>query len=465
MDTPVCAGCRERDARLSKLEEEVRQLKALLGRNASNSSLPPSANPPSAPKPVVKEKTGRKPGAQPGHPPHLKQLLPPERVTKVIPFVPEHCRSCEAALPSAPQAGDPEPTRFQVADLPPVRAEIIEYQGHSRTCTQCGTVTKAAIPERHTPHSIGSGLAAFMAYLAAVHQVSKRGIEELVETLFEVPVAVGTIVNLQEELSQALIPAHDEALDFVREAAGKNVDETGWKRHKTKCWLWVAVATHSLGQVTAFVIGNRGRVGMKSLLGEAIRGLITTDRWFTYEQAPVHRRQLCWAHLLRDFQALVELGGRAKTLGNELLMLADDMFHWWYRVRDGTMKRSTFRTYIDSQRVWLRDLLTRGSRSSCVQSRRLCASLLELEPALWTFVRHEGVEPTNNAAERALRKAVLWRKRSFGCHSEKGCHFVARILTVVQTLRFQKRNTWRFLDQTLQARRAGLPAPKLLGAG
>jgi transposase len=471
MEAPTCQGCRERDAviaqlmaRLAALEEEVRQLKALLGRNSSNSSVPPSANPPSAPKPVVKAKTGRKQGAQPNHPPHLKQWLPPERVTKLIAFVPSHCQRCQTPLSKQTGPADPEPTRFQVADLPPVRAEITEYQGHSRTCPECGEVTKAAIPEQHTRHSIGPGLAAATVYLAGCHQVSKRGLEEIVETLFDVPVALGTISNLEEEMSQALSEPHNEALQAVRQAAAKNVDETGWKRHKHKCWLWVAVARHALGQVAAFAIHGRGLTGLAALLGKPIRGVVISDRWVAYKHLPVHSRQLCWAHLIRDFQGLVDLGGKSKELGHELLMLADDVFLWWHRVRDGTLSRATLRSYVEGQRPWLRELLSRGSVSGCAKTAALCQGLLELEPALWTFVRREGVEPTNNLAERALRKAVLWRKKAFGCHSERGCRFVERILTVVQTLRMQKRSVWWFLKAALQATRDGQTKPRLLAA-
>jgi transposase len=167
-------------------------------------------------------------------------------------------------------------------------------------------------------------------------------------------------------------------------------------------------------------------------------------------------------HLRRDFQALADLGGRARRYGEELLNFADDVFHWWHRVRDGTLARGTLRTYIEEQRPWLRDLLTRGRASGCAKTAALCGQLLDLEPALWTFVRREGVEPTNNHAERVLRKAVLWRKKSFGCVSAGGCRFVERILTVVQTRRLQGRSAWKFLQETLHAYRSGQPPPKLI---
>jgi transposase len=201
------------------------------------------------------------------------------------------------------------------------------------------------------------------------------------------------------------------------------------------------------------------------LLGEALRGVVTSDRWATYNVLGVYHRQLCWAHLLRDFQALVERGGTSRELGEELLCLAEDVFTWWYRVRDGTLARATLRTYVDSQRPWLRDLLQRGGRCRCAKTAAFCRNLLEWEPALWTFTRLEGVEPTNNAAERALRPAVLWRRRSFGCHSEAGCRFAERMLTVVQTLRLQKRAVLDYLVEAITAHRQGLDAPKLLPTG
>lgn len=443
---------------LEQLREEVRQLKALLGKNASNSSVPPSANPPQAAPPVTKSKTGRKPGGQPGHPPHLKQLLPPERVTQIVRFVPRRCGHCQAPLPDEADSQDPEPIRHQVAELPPVRAEVLEYQAHGRVCRGCGHLTQAALPAPVRRHSIGSGLAAAMAYLAGCHQVSKRGVEEIVETLFDIPVSLGTVANLEQEMSQALAPAHAEAVQAVRAAPAKYADETGWKRHGTRCWLWVTATP----RVSAFAVhASRGLTGLTTLLGKRIGGIVVSDRWSAYGRLPVYRRQVCWAHLIRDFQGLVDLGGQAKPYGEELLMLAEDLFHYWRRVRDGTMTRGTMRHYIDEQRPWLRELLQRGSVCGCAKAEALCGNLLTLEPALWTFTRVDGVEPTNNRAERALRKAVLWRKKAFGCVSEGGCRFVERILTTVQTLRQQSRSVWPFLQTALQAFRSGKPCPLL----
>jgi len=458
MEEPACPGCRRLQAEVQQLREEVRRLAALVGRNASNSSLPPSANPPQAPAPVKKPKSERKPGGQPGHDPHLKQWLPLERVTQVMTFVPTRCPKCTAVLSPSPGLDDPPPTRHQVADLPPVRAEVIEYQGHARKCQQCGTVTQASIPTALTRSTVGPGLAASMAYLAGCHQVSKRGVEEIVETLFEVPVALGTVSNLEQEMSEALASVHASALEAVQAAPVKHVDETGWKKQGHKYWLWVAATA----QLSVFVVhARRGISGLTTLLDD-VSGIIVSDRWSAYRWLPVYRRQLCWAHLQRDFRALVDLGGKGKKVGNELLAFTQDVFHWWSRVRDGTMARRSMRTYINEQRPWLRDLLKRGCTSGCAKTEALCSQLLELEPALWTFLRHEGVEPTNNRAERAVRKGVLWRKKSFGCSSDAGCRFVERILTVVQTLRLQERSVWKFLCQAIESHRSGQAAPQLI---
>ena len=231
MAVGTCPGCRERDERIRALERRVgdleaqlREALARLGTNATNSSVPPSANPPQAPKPVVKKPTGKKPGAQPGHPAHLKRRLPPERLDRVIPLIPSHCQRCQQPLPRGPGPGDPEPTWHQVAELPEMAAHVTEYQGHFRTCPCCGTLNHAPIPGGLKAHSVGPRLAAALAYLTGSHHVSQRGLEEIAEDVFDVPLSVGTVANLQAQMSTALAPAHAEALEAVRAAPVKNVD-------------------------------------------------------------------------------------------------------------------------------------------------------------------------------------------------------------------------------------------------
>jgi transposase len=466
MDASQCPGCRERDQRIAHLEQQmaalvqqVKDLRARLGQNASNSSVPPSANPPGAPKPVVKQPSGKKPGGQPGHSACLRLRLPPERVQQVIVHRPTHCERCQHALPAAAGPHDPEPTWHQILDVPAVTAFAIEHQGHARTCPACGHVSRAAIAAAVRAHGVGPTLAANVAFLTGTLHVSKRQAQEAAEGLFQAPLALGTITALEQEMTAALAPVYETAAATARAAPVKNVDETSWKRAGRLCWLW-SVVTQS---VTLFVIhAKRGYDGLQALLGSAINGIVGSDRWVVYNQCDVYRRQLCWGHLLRDFQGMVDRGGRSRRIGHELLLFADDVFHWWYRVRDGTLARSSLRQYIDEQRPWLRQLLGQGARLQDAKTAAVCANLLELEPALWAFVRHEGVEPTNNAVERALRQAVLWRKRSFGCHSEAGCRYVERMLTVTETLRRQGRHVLAYLRHVLAAFRSGQPTPQLV---
>jgi transposase len=466
MDAPSCPGCRQRDdtiaqlrQRLADLEQRVQPLQDQLGKNASNSSIPPSANPLDAPKAVANKPSGRPSGAQPGHPAHLRRRLPPERVQHLRDFIPSHCQRCHESLPALPAPDDPPPTWHQVAELPKLAAEVTESRGHFRTCSCCGTLNHAAIPADLKTHSIGPRLAATLSYLAGRHHLSQRGLEEMVEDVFDVPLSLGSVGRLAEQTSTALASAHAEAVQAVRAAEVKNVEETGWKLVGQRCWLWAAATA----TVAAFVIhARRSAAGLRTLLGEVITGIVTSDRWSVYPQVAADRWQVCWAHLKRDFQAMVDRDNAGSTIGEQLLLLTDVLFGWWHRVRDGTLLRRTFRRYVGSLREDVRAVLEQGRACGCAKTAATCRELLAVEESLWTFVRVEGVEPTNNHMERMLRLAVLWRKKSFGSQSDWGCRFVERLLTVVQTRRLQGRSVLDYLYEALVAHRAGLPAPELL---
>jgi transposase len=458
---PTCPRCAELLARVAQLEQTVRDLEARLGQNASNSSLPPSANPPDAPKPVVKKPTGRKTGGQPGHPALSRVRLPPERVTHTIPLVPSQCERCQAPLPVQPGPDDPEPSWHQFAELPRLAAVVTEFQGHARTCAGCGHVTRERIPAALRAYTFGPRLSAALGYLSGSQHLTQRGLEETTEALFEVPVSLGSINTLQEELSQALEPPHQEIAQVVQEAAVKHVDETGWKEAGQKRWLWAAV---SASAVYFLVQVGRGAKALRGLLGAAIRGVVCSDRWSAYQAVPLAQRQICWAHLKRDFQAMVDRGGTGAAIGEELLFLTDMLFGLWYQVRDGTRRRRWLRRQLGWLRPEVQGVLERGAACACAATAGTCAKILEVEAALWTFARVEGLEPTNNAAERALRPAVLRRKRSFGNHSAAGCQYVSRLLSVVQTRKRQGRSVLEYLQQALEAHRHGLPTPKLFPA-
>lgn len=463
MGKPDCPDCQALLQVIAHLQARVRDLEARLNNNACNSSLPPSANPLGAPKPVVKKKSRRRPGGQPGHPPRLKQLLPPERVQKAIPFVPRQCRRCRAALPAEAGPADPPPTRHQVIDLPPVVARVTEYQGHARTCPGCGTLTHEPIPRALLAHSVGPRLTASLSYLTGCHGVSKRGVEEIAADLFDAPIALGTVANLEQEVSAALAAPHQEAVAAVQAAAVKHADETSWKVRGRLCWLWGAAAAN----VALFVIhAKRSALGLAALLGTTIQGILCSDRWGVYAQVPAARRQVCWAHLKRDSQKVVDGGGPSVWVGRRGLRLVKKVFAAWHAFVAGQVTRAQLQAQLDPLADRMSRVLLEGA--ICGDDPRVaafCEKVLALEPALWTFTRVEGVEPTNNFRERLLRRAVLWRKRSFGCWSVAGCRFVQRILTVVQTRRLQGRSVLDYLHDALRAHRASQPCPKLLPAG
>ncbi len=445
--------------RVAELEARIRDLESLVGRNASNSSIPPSTNPPEAPPPVRKQPTGRKPGGQAGHAPCLRQRLPAERVRDVQHFLPDRCACCGEDLPLRPGPDDPEPRWHQVVELPAAPVEVVEYQAHGRTCPNCEHLTWAAVPAEVRAHVCGPRLTAAIAFLSGAMHLSKRQVEETVETLLGAPIALGTVSNLEQEMSAALAAAHAEARQAVQEAPAKNVDETGWKRAGARRWLWGAATS----LVACFIIApSRGAAGLAALLGRQVKGTVCSDRWSVYGRLKLGRRQVCWAHLKRDFQKLVDRGGDARDIGETGLDVVEVVFEWWHAFRGGGLNRNQLRRAIAPMRRLLCEWLELGCAGKDAKAAAFCANVLAVEPALWTFVRQEGVEPTNNHIERLLRAGVLWRKNAFGCHSDDGCRFVERILTVVQTLRLQKRPVLEFLYQSLLAHRQSTAAPQLL---
>jgi transposase len=298
--------------------------------------------------------------------------------------------------------------------------------------------------------------------MAGCHGISKRGIEEFAEAVFEAPIALGTIANLEQETSEALAAAHREALQALQQAPVKNVDETGWKENGKKRWLWVGATR----QLAAFIISPwRNLKALTRLLGAKMLGFLCSDRWRTYDEWPLMQRQVCWAHLKRNWEKLLERGGKARRIAQACLDVHRQVFELWHRYRGGGCTLEQLDDAMAPLMLRLQDILHAGGRSWDRKLARHCQRVMEVSPALWAFINVDEVEPTNNHAERVLRRAVLWRRRSFGCHSADGCRFVERILTVVQSLRLQGRSVLTFLHETIRAHRNGLDAPSLVVEG
>ena len=464
--TPSCPNCArleklvvEMAATIVRLEARIADLEAQLKTNSSNSSKPPSSDPPWQPPPSSHKPSGKKPGGQLGHPGAYRQRLPPERVKHIIHYVPSICVHCYAPLSPTPAPTDPPPSWHQVAELPPQVAEVTEHQGHARTCSGCGKVTRTEIPPEIRAHTIGPRLAATLSFLSGRAHCSKRTVQEIAETVFDTPLSLGTVAKLEQDMSAALVAPHAEALAAVRAAPVKYVDESGWSKRGKLCWLWLAATV----SVAAFQIhAKRGKTGLKKLLGRRVQGIVCSDRWSAY--AKLLLRQICWAHLKRDFRKLFERGGESEAIGRAGRRAVKEVFAAWHDFKDRKIDRAALQARLLPTQKRLQKALQRGRDGPDKKTKHFCKRILKIYDSLWTFAREEGVEPTNNHAERMVRLAVLWRKCCFGNHSVAGCRFAERILTAVQTLRLQDQPVLDYLHRALAAHRTGQPIPSLLAA-
>jgi transposase len=442
-------------AQVAALQAEVAQLREQVGRNSQNSSQPPSSDAPSAPPRPKRVPSGRKPGGQPGHTGHGRKLVLVEQVQRVIDLKPTACDQCGALL----MGEDVQPVRRQVTELPRVEPEVTEYRQHTLTCLACGAQTPAEFPAEMPSGSFGPRVQATVGYLTGRIGVSQRDVEEVMQTVFHTDISLGSIPAQEDQVSAALAEPVRAVQTYVQQQPVQNVDETSWREKTKRAWLWI----NTTPLVTLFlVLATRGAKSAQRILGTVVKSIVGSDRWSGYTWLDPHQRQLCWAHLKRDFQALVERGGESERIGRALLEQVEKMFGLWHRVRDGTLSRGDFQTAMQPIQARVRALLCEGTALACDKTRRTCGNILKLEVALWTFVRVEDVEPTNNSAERGLRRAVLWRRRSFGTQSEDGSHFVERVLTAVTTLRQQKRDVLDYLTQACAAAMRGDKAPSLL---
>lgn len=434
------------------LEKENRELREQVNRNSRNSSKPPSSDPAHVKRSPPRRPTGRKRGGQPGHRRHQRDLVPPERVGKTVEIKPERCRRCGHRL----EGEDSEPIRHQVAELPPVEPEVTEYRLHRLGCPECGTSTCGALPEGVPRGCFGPRLQAVLSLLAGAYRLSKRAIQGLVADVFGLSISTGMISKLEQQTAAALEEPYRELCDEVPDQC-VGIDETSWREQRSRAWLWVVVTSVA----TVFRIAcSRGAKVAQELLGSGYERVATTDRAKAY--CWIDLRQLCWAHLRRDFQAMIDRKNSGSKIGKALLELSNQMFHLWHRLKEGKLSRSTFRRYIGPVRRAIREQLERGTRCRCSKTAATCRELLAQERSLWTFVRVEGVEPTNNRSERGVRPGVLWRRSSGGTDSPRGSRFVERILSVVATCRQQGRSALEFVSECCRSHLRSTKAPSLL---
>lgn len=435
------------------LTARVAELEAKLGKNPSNSSQPPSSTHPHDKVPSSKPKSGRRRGGQPGHDKHERALIPTADCQEVVPCVPTACRRCGKEL----NGTDPDPLRHQVWELPEIQPLVTEYQQHRLVCS-CGCSTCGALPQGVPSGQAGPRLIAFAGLLMACFRQSKRRAAQFLSMILNQPASAGWMVLLQNRAAEAVLPAYHELAEHLATQTVLNIDESPTKEGPVKAWVWTFVAA----TFTFFTCRtSRAADVLKELLGDTFAGVIHCDRARMYWS--FSRLQWCWAHLKRDFQAWIDGScPTAKRLGHDLMKPTKELFALWQKVRDGTISRRTFRRRMQPIRQRVDALLLRGYFNALTSG--FCKELVEHREHLWTFLDVEAVEPTNNAAEQALRHAVIWRKLSFGTQSASGSQFVERLLTVIETCRRQSRNVYSWLVEAVQTHAHQQPAPSLLPA-
>jgi transposase len=442
------------EGRVERLEGEVRELR----RDSDNSSLPPSADPGAGKRPRKGKRSDRNPGAQPGHPGSGRGLLPIEQVDEVIEHLPESCAQCGHSLVDRPARGPVR--RHQVAELPEIAVEVTEHRLARRRCLDCGALTQAELPPEVPRERFGPRLQGAVATLAAGFRLSRRQVADLCGELFGLQIAVGTVDTIVGRSGSALREPQERLCDAVRSASVIYVDETGWKQAGEKRALWGAFTEEA---AVLRVAPSRHREEAEALLGET-EAIVSSDRWWAYDHLDPARRQVCWSHLLRDFRFHAESPlAHQSEFGEACLRVAEEVFSAWREFQRSGNRRA-LRRHIGPLERELRALCETGKRKSVKTRyhRGLARNLIKVWPALWTFVEEEGVEPTNNRAERGLRHAVIYRKLSQGSRSEHGALATERLLSAAISCRLQGRSLFGYLVEVTQASIRGQPAPALV---
>jgi transposase len=449
-------SARRQQQRIQELQQQLADTRAQLRTDSTNSSLPPSSDrfrgkrrPPPPPGQPRKRR-----GGQPGHPRAQRLLVPSDQVRDTIPCKPRACRRCGRLLTGS----DPAPWRHQVAELPVVRPDVVEYQLHRLVCPCCHTSTCGTLPAG-VRGQFGPRLEATLAVLAGRHRLGLRPLAALARDLWGLDLSPAMVSKLRRHTAAALLVPWFQVALHVR-TQNVNIDETPWREGPRRGYLWAVVTPVA----TLFRIASgRTRRIAQELLGTRYAGVATCDRLQSYWW--IARLQWCWAHLRRDFQAMIDRDNEGRAIGRALLGQSNALFRLWHQVKQGALSRAQFRAAIPPVRQAVRRALRRGRACGCSKTAGTCKELLAHEGWLWTFVSVEGVEPTNNTAERAERQGVLWRKTSGGTDSPHGSRFVERVLTVVQTCRQQGKDVLQYLSACIEAWRHGRAPPPLVAVG
>ena len=464
----------ERDRQIADAEKQIidaeKQIadleRELAGRrkNSTNSSKPPSSDFVAKPPPVHtrRNKSRRKPGGQKGHPGHHRPLVPTEQVQQVIAVLPASCKHCGEALPQSREQIQAvgELHRHQVTELPPIQPYIIEYQCHKVACPCCGEATRATLPAE-AQGDFGPELMGLTAFLTIVCRMPRRVVEVFLEQGLGISMSLGSTQKCWEQASAAVAEPCAELERQLKHEPVLNSDETGWRTNGQRRYLWALVAS----QFAVYTIAKtRSSEVLIQLLGAVFSGILCSDRFSAYFKYHKGLAQLCWSHLKRDMLGIQDFAktSDAERFSRDALALYASLFRLWHKFKSGLIDRSQLmQRSVPLQKRWFalaENYLDSQDKDVC----NLATALYQHGDKLFTFLKHSGVEPTNNIAERTLRTAVQLRKTMFGNRSKEGELAMARLLSVTQTCRIQGRSSLTYLKNAIICHRRGQTVPSLL---
>jgi transposase len=448
----------ELEAENAELRETVPQLQARiveleqrLAKDSGNSSKPPSSDAPWT-KPRRRGRPKKSPrGGQKGHDGRNRSFVSASEVKKFVDHLPKRCSGCATRL----KGEDANPQRWQVAEIPPIQAVVTEHRLHRLVCPNCGRKNQTPRPAAMQSR-FGTRVHATTAWLTGRMGVSKRQVLEILSTLLGIEVSLGSVSAMEGRMAKALDAPYAEVWQRARGSPVVHADETTWYENRRLIQLWALVTK----ELCFYQIQeSRGTDAAKALIGEDFRGTLCTDRHGAYNW--VERRGLCWAHLLRNFEKMSQAPG-GKWYGPCLRNAASRIMTTWYSHARGEIDEAAMLKSMEVERRRVEKTLRWAfAQEIFLPVHRQAEAILKQEHQLWTFLDTPGLPPDNNLAERAMRRGVLWRKRSYGTNSPAGSRYAERILTAVETLRCQDRDVAGFLADAYDARRMQQPAPSL----
>jgi transposase len=461
----------EQAKQIAEAEKQIADLErqlALHQQNSTTTSKPPSSDGLAGQQRPRgrRRKSRRKPGGQPGHPGHTRPLVPIERVNATVDLFPDACRHCQQALPARSRQVVGDPRRHQVTELPPIEAHITEYRCHRLVCAACGQTTQAPLPA-DVEGQFGPQLTALIAYLTVVCRLPRLVVQRLLDGALQISISQGSTHHAWEEASAAVASPYAELDAALPREAVLNADETGHRTNGDKRWLWTFVARTF---VVYRIAASRGSDVLQTVLGATFAGILGSDRLPSYLKYVVGQRQFCWAHVTRNVLSALDLATTpaAKRFCREALALDRRLCRLWRRFRGDPTARGAPLTRAELIAKVLpieKRLFALGERHLDAPNkdvRNLATAFFVHNQHLFTFVHEDGVEPTNNAAERALRTAVQWRKIMFGNRSDDGERAVERLLTITRTCQRQQINALVYLTAAIAAYRRHQKVASLL---